>query len=284
MVERVRRRGDIAGPFVDNAISSRRGGTLFVVTDDKALEAARARVRLLEQTISELRAQLATRSPSRAGPTADRGAGDRSRRTSLRAPPLRTEPNPAVSELHAALEARRRDLEARTHERDEARAMAAKREAELVAVRAERDSAVAISREREREITMLRRDVDEARAKLHAIEADRDQLRAEVASLDAQIEADRAKAANVKPARRNTAELEAQTMRVQALERQLDALRAAWKSSEERVQAAEAKLKQVRSVDTVAVLRAAADRAGELARLLEGAAVKLDPDDPKVRF
>jgi predicted RNase H-like nuclease (RuvC/YqgF family) len=107
-------------------------------------------------------------------------------------------------------------------------------------------------------------------------------LRSRVASLEAQLEDERGKQAKApaKPARRNTAELESQTARVQALERQLEALRAAWKSSEERAQGLETKLKQARSVDTVAILRAAADRAGELARLLDGAALKLKPDDP----
>ncbi len=256
------------------------------VTDDKAFEAARARVRLLEQTVAELRNQLASRATPGRAAVAERAAGDsRPRRVSMRPPAARSEPDPAVFELNAALDAVRRELEARTRERDEARMASSRRESEVEALHAERDRALAASSKWANEIEALRTDRDETRSNHRALEQERDKLRARVASLEAQIEVDRAKPtkASVRPAKRNSAEIEAQNTRVQALERQLDALRVAWKASEERAQALESKLKQVRSVETVAILRAAADRAGELARLLEGAASKLKADDPSAR-
>jgi DNA repair exonuclease SbcCD ATPase subunit len=258
-------------------------GTLFVVTDDKALEAARARVRLLEQTIAELRNQLA----ARGGTTRNAPPVERPRRNSMRAPAPRAEPSAEVAELNASLEAQRRDLEqrardleVRTRERDEARAAERHRASEADALRGERDAAIAMSRQRETDIAVIRAERDDAWTKLRGAEKERDDSRGRVAALESQLEAARAKpvSAPAKPARRNTAEFDAQTTRVQGLERQLEALRGAWKASEEKVLSLEAKLKAMRSVDAVAIIRVAADRAGELARLLEGAAVKLKPE------
>ncbi len=232
------------------------------MSDDKPLEASRARLRLLEQTITELRAQLSVQSASsktlreRVGDLERESAGARPpRRQSTRAPAVRAEPSVAAAEAQRELAARQHDLAERTKERDEARIAA---------------------NQREREVESLRSERDEARTRLHALEHEREAARAHATLLESQLEMLRAMKpaapARVEPQRpEDAAEIEAAKLRIEALERQLEELRAAWKASDERANGLEGKLKHARSETGIAIVRAAAERAEEVARLLEKA-------------
>lgn len=227
-------------------------------------------MRLLEQTITELRTQLSAQTASsrttreRVAELEREIAGARgSRRPSSRVPAVRAEARVVSPESY------QRDLDARTTERDEARAAVSARESEAGALRAERD---------------------EAQAALRAVERERNDARSLAASLESQMETDRATRARAAPrppppAQRpeDAAEIEASSLRILALERQLEELRVAWKSSDERANGLEAKLRQARNDTALAVVRAAAERAEEVARLPEKAVDMLGAGDSRRR-
>lgn len=248
-------------------------------------------MRLLEQTISELRQQLAGR------PTVLKPAQSQEREVGDSKPPRRMSnrgipkvDSPAVAELRASLEARQRDVEALIRERNDASSAAKQAQAELEKVRAEREQLRANASRGESAIEPMRVERDEARAKLRAVEKERDEARSTAAMLQSQMEADRVARAKLaaKPVvveRRPEPghEVEAAKQRIEALERQLEELRTAWKRSDDRANALELKSRQGRNDTAIATVKAASDRAAELARLLESASEMLASAEPTRR-